>query len=193
MQAILNGVYGVNTPLRSLALTSSPRTRHWKFERRGRADTKKRHKRSRSPLYPEEQRLEVCREMGISEQALAEHNDQQSQPPHELPKTFASAIKTLSVGILKERSVVAVAFLLVGPLFTAALAFAVGRVGGLRWIVLLRRRRRAPGILFVMRCLRRWLRRLVLLRKRRCGLLGLLLLVFLPIPVTFSTLTLSKK
>ena len=79
------------------------------------------------------------------------------------------------------RSVVAFVFLLVGLLFTAALAFSVGRVGGLRWIVLLRRRHGAPGILFVMHCLRRRLRRLFFLCKRRCGLLGLLLLVFLPI------------
>ena len=47
---------------------------------------KKRQKRSRASLpqsVPEvgSKGLEVCREIGISEQALAEHSDQESRPP----------------------------------------------------------------------------------------------------------------
>jgi hypothetical protein len=97
--------------------------------------------------------------MGISEQTLAEHSDQESRPPHALEKSSGLLARPSLWRSL--RTVVAFVFLLVGLLFTAALAFAVGRVGGLRWIVLLRRRRGALGILFLMRCRRRWLRRLV--------------------------------
>ena len=78
-----------------------------------------------------------------------------------------------------ECSVAVFVFLLVGLLFfTAPLAFAMGDIGGLCCMGLLRRARRALlGMLVLMRYRMRWLRLLALLRDRRRGLLGVLVLL----------------